>query len=242
MTLIRAKNARHYLLCLLFQADFYMYTTLDLLSVSSVMIFKHMFMQICEMYYTGCIRKNFPIWEVHSFAWGGRPVVGSASSNSGVRTVFIVHLGVVGRTSSFYCWGVNKKWRVAGSNTACIVLPPRSPDLTPCNFFSGATSKQRFTNNVPKLWKLWRRRYDRKLLPLHLKWFSSSRTATERGYVSVSIFKAATFVMFCSKHVDVKRHSVNFPEIKKTFAVSSLVLNLLASQIGNFFLPHPVYL
>ena len=31
-----------------------------------------------------------------------------------------------------------------------------------------------------------------------------------------------------------------FPEIKKTFAVSSLVLNLLASQIGDFFLPHPV--
>ena len=27
---------------------------------------------------------------------------------------------------------------------------------------------------------------------------------------------------------------------KKTFAVSSLVLNLLASQIGDFFLPHPV--
>jgi len=28
---------------------------------------------------------------------------------------------------------------------------------------------------------------------------------------------------------------------KKPFAVSSLVLNLLASQIGEFFLPHPVY-
>ena len=75
---------------------------------------------------------------------------------------------------------------------------------------------------------------------LHLKWFSRSCTTTERGYVSVSIFKAATWVMFCSKHVDVKRHSVYFPEIKKTFAVSSLVLNLLVSQIGDFFLPHPV--
>jgi len=29
---------------------------------------------------------------------------------------------------------------------------------------------------------------------------------------------------------------------KKTFAVSSLVLNLLASQTGDFFLPHPVVL
>jgi len=33
-----------------------------------------------------------------------------------------------------------------------------------------------------------------------------------------------------------------FPEIGKTFAVSSLVLNLFASQIGEFFLPHHVYL
>ena len=111
----------------------------------------------------------------------------------------------------------------------------------PAIFFSRATSKQRFTNNVPKLWKLWRRRYDRKLLPLHLKWLWRSWTTTERGYISVSIFKAATWVMFCSKHVDVKRHSVYFPEIKKTFAISSLVLNLLASQIGDFFLPHPVH-
>jgi hypothetical protein len=28
---------------------------------------------------------------------------------------------------------------------------------------------------------------------------------------------------------------------KKTFAVSCLVLNLLASQIGDFFLPHSAY-
>jgi hypothetical protein len=55
--------------------------------------------------------------------------------------------------------------------------------------------------------------------------------------------------LFCTKHfdvkrhfvVDVKRHSVYFPEIKKeTFAVSSLFLNLLTSQIGDLFLPHPV--
>jgi len=46
--------------------------------------------------------------------------------------------------------------------------------------------------------------------------------------------------MFCSKHVDVKWHSVCFPEIEKNISVSSLVLNLFASQIGEFFLPHPV--
>jgi len=33
---------------------------------------------------------------------------------------------------------------------------------------------------------------------------------------------------------------VCFPEIEKTFAVSSLVLNLFASQTGEFFLPHHV--
>ena len=52
---------------------------------------------------TGCGRKNTPIWEGHSFGWGARTVVGSASSNSGVRAVFSVHHGVVGRTSSLYC-------------------------------------------------------------------------------------------------------------------------------------------
>ena len=43
----------------------------------------------------------------------------------------------------------------------------------------------------------------------------------------------------CSKHVDVKQHCV-LSRNRKTFAVSSLVLNLFASQIGEFFLPHPV--
>jgi len=52
---------------------------------------------------TGCGRKNSPIWEGHSFGWGARRVVGSASSKSGVRAVFSVHHGVVGRTSSLYC-------------------------------------------------------------------------------------------------------------------------------------------
>ena len=91
---------------------------------------------------------------------------------------------------------------------------PRSPDFTPSDFFSlGLPQSKGLRTASPN----WRRRYDRKLLPLHLKWFSRSRTATERGYISVSIFKAATWVMFCSKHVDVKRHSVCFPEIKKIF-------------------------
>jgi len=37
--------------------------------------------------------------------------------------------------------------------------------------------------------------------------------------------------MFCSEHVDVKRHSVFFPEIEKHLPYLSL---------GEFFLLHPV--
>jgi len=57
---------------------------------------------------TGCGRKNTPIWEGHSYGWGARTVVGSASSNSGGRAVFNVYHGVVGRTTSLYCSGVYK--------------------------------------------------------------------------------------------------------------------------------------
>ena len=81
---------------------------------------------------TGCGRKNSPIWEGHSFRWGGRTVVGSASSNSGVRAVFSVHHGVVGRTSSLYYWGVYKN----GGSPVATQWPPHSPDLTPCDYFS----------------------------------------------------------------------------------------------------------
>jgi hypothetical protein len=44
---------------------------------------------------TECGRKNFQISEGHSFGWGARTVVESASSNSGVRAVFSVYHGVV---------------------------------------------------------------------------------------------------------------------------------------------------
>ena len=39
---------------------------------------------------------------------GACTVVGSMSSNSGLRAVFNVYHSVVGRTSSLYCWGVYK--------------------------------------------------------------------------------------------------------------------------------------
>jgi hypothetical protein len=91
---------------------------------------------ITDCYYLiyRCGRKNSPIWVGHSFGRGARTVVGSASSNSGIRAVFSVHQGVVGRTSSLYCWGVYKKWRVAGSNTACISHPLRAWSTGYCSW------------------------------------------------------------------------------------------------------------
>jgi len=173
---------------------------------------------LVEIYiYIGCGRKNTPIWEGHNFGWGGRTMVESMSSNSSVRTVFNAYHGVVGRTTSFFCSGVYKKWRVAGSNTACFsirfVLGRREAVPDKKRFIIGYQT----LDKQDKLWKLWRRRYDRKLLPLHLKWFSGSWKTTERGYISLSIFKAATWVMFCSKHIDVKQYYMCFPEIEKTF-------------------------
>jgi len=57
------------------------------------------------MYCTGYGRKNSPIWKGHSFGWGARR-----------RTAVYVPFSVYSmRTSSLYCWGVYKKWPVAGS-------------------------------------------------------------------------------------------------------------------------------
>ena len=142
----------------------------------------------------GCGRKNTSIWEGHSFCWGARTVVESTSSNSGVHAVFSVDHGVAGRTSCLYCWGANKKWRVAGSNDL-----PQSKGLrtAPRNFGSCEGD-------------------DRTGSCCHYTWNDSQGHGhLPRGYIGVSIFKAATWGMFCSKHVDVKRHSVWFPEIEK---------------------------
>ena len=109
----------------------------------------------------------------------------------------------------------------------------------PAIFFSGATSKQRFTNNVPKLWKLWRRRYDRKLLSLHLKWFARSWTTTERLHQCINIQGRHLSDVLFKTHWCKTAFCV-LSRNKETYAVSSLVLNLLASQTGEFFLPHPV--
>jgi len=66
-------------------------------------IFKNRRISICDVANTEDGIKNSPIWEGHSFGWGSRTEVGSASSNSSVRAVFSVHHGMVWRTMDLYC-------------------------------------------------------------------------------------------------------------------------------------------
>ena len=161
--------------------------------------------------------------------------MGSASSNSGVCPVFSVHHGVVRRTSSLYCWGVYKKWWVASSNTACIshlLCTWLTGDCwPPVIFFSGITWKQRFTNtrqevvaNTPEMI----------LKVMDNYWERLHQCINIQGrHLSDVLFKTR----WCKTAFCVLSRNK-----KKTFAVSSLVSNLLASQIGEFFLPHPVLL
>ena len=81
------------------QLHFYLSQILQLLTPAAYNVSHFLSVTNC----TGCGRKNVPIWEGHSYGWGECTVMGSASSNSGVRAVFSVHHGVVGRTSSLYC-------------------------------------------------------------------------------------------------------------------------------------------
>ena len=166
--------------------------------------------------------------------------MGSASSNSGVRAVFSVHHGVVGRTSNLYCWGVYKKWRVAGSNTACIGWPPRSPDLTPCNFCLWGYLKAKVYEQRPQTLEALKEAIRQEVAAITpemiLKVTDSYR---ERLHQCINIQgRHLSDVLFKTRWC--KTAFCVLSRNKKTFAVSSLVLNLLASQIGDFFLPHPV--
>ena len=189
---------------------------------------------------TGCGRKNSPIWEGHSFGWGARTVVGSASSNSCVRAVFSVHHSLVGRTSSLYCWGVYKKWRVAGSNTACI-SQPRSPDLTPCDFFLWGYLKAKVYEQRPLTLEALKEAIQQEVAAITpemiLKVMDNYRERLHQfiniqgRHLSDVLFKTR----WCKAAFCVL--SIN----KKKCDVSSFVSNLLASQIGEIFLPHPVW-
>ena len=198
----------------------------------------------CPFLYTvkphkGCGRKNTPIWEGHSFGCGGLTVVGSTSSNSGIRAIFSVHHGVVGRTSSLYCWGVYKKWRVSWT---CYLLAwwyrvavalarfdplrffslvlPQSNGLwtTPHNFGSSEGVAAITPEIILRVMDNYRER-------LH------QCINIQGRHLSDVLFKTH----WCKTAFCVLSGN------RKTFAVSSLVFNLFASQIGEFFLLHPVF-
>jgi len=164
---------------------------------------------------------------------------------------------MIGRTSSLYCWGVYKKWRAAGSNTACIswwysvaagsntacISSPRSPDLTPCDFFLWGYLKAKVYEQRPLTLEVLKEAIRQEVAAITpemiLKVMDNYRERLHQciniqgRYLSDVLFKTCWCkTAFCV----LSRNN------KKTFAVSSLVSNLLASQIGEFFLPHPVYI
>jgi len=62
---------------------------------------------------------------------------------------------------------------------------------------------------------------------------------TERGYISVNIQdRHLSDVLFKTR--SCKTAFGVLSRNRKTFAVSSLILNSFASQVGQFFLPHSV--
>jgi hypothetical protein len=110
-----------------------------------------------------------------------------------------------------------------------IRCPPRSPDLIPCDFFSGATSKPRYTDVVPKLWKVLRRRC------CHSVRNDPHGHGKEPGDAQ-SVYRQRPPIEWCTFYI-LKLDYVYYSRFKK---LSCLVWFLLASQIGEFFLPHPV--
>ena len=125
-------------------------------------------------------QKNTPIWEEHSFEWKVHTVVESTSSNSGVHAVFNVYMACL---AEYWVFILEEFIKNGGSPVATqrafrirFALGRREavPDKKTIYRWYQTLDKQ------DKLWKLWRRRYERKLLPLHLKWFSRSWTTTER--------------------------------------------------------------
>ncbi len=122
-----------------------------------------------------------------------------------------------------------------------IGWPPRSPDLTPCDFFSVGLpeSKGLWTTSqtVEALKEAIRQEVAAITPEMILKVTDSYR---ERLHQCINIQgRHLSDVLFKTRWCKTA-FCVLSRNKKKTFAVSSLVLNLLASQIGDFFLPHSV--
>ena len=128
--------------------------------------------------YTGCGRKNTPHLKIHSFSWRERTVVMNKSSNSGVRTVFDASHDEFGRTTFFCCGRLNLKWWFICRNRACISHPIALGRREVVLIRKRFTVEYESLGEQEKFWKLWRRWYERKLVPLHQKWISIAWTTT----------------------------------------------------------------
>jgi len=192
--------------------------------------------------YTGCGRKNTPIREGHSFGWGARTVVGSTSSNSGVRAVFSVHHAVVGRPSSLYCWGV---YRNGGSPVATqrafrirFALGRREAVPDKKTVYRWVSNFRQTGQTLEALKEAIRQEVAAITPEMILKVMGNYR---ERLYQFINIQGChLSDVLFKTRWC--KTAFCVLSRNRKTFVVSSLVLNLFASQIGEFFLMHPVFI
>ena len=157
---------------------------------------------------TGCGRKNTPIWEGHTFGWGAR-------RRTAVYIPFSVYTMVwLGEHRAFIVEEFTKNGR----------SPVATQRAFHIHFALGRWEAVPDKNTIYRL--VWNFRQighfgssgggDTTGSCCHYTWNGSQgHGQLPRGYISVSIFKAATWVMICSKHIDVKRHSACFPEIEK---------------------------
>jgi len=117
--------------------------------------------------------------------------------------------------------------------------PPRSPDLTPCDFFLWVYLKAKVYEQRPLTLEALKEAIRQEVAAITpemiLRVMDNYRERLHQfiniqgRHLSDILFKTRWYkTAFCI-----------LSRIKKTFALSSLVSNLLASQIGEFFLPHP---
>ena len=122
-----------------------------------------------------------------------------------------------------------------------IRWPPCSPDLTPCDFFLWGYLKAKVYEQRPQTLEALKEAIRQEVAAITpemiLKFMDNYR---ERLHQCINIQgRHLSDVLFKTRWC--KTAFCVLSRNKKTFAVSSLVLNLLASQIRDFFLPHPVY-
>jgi len=122
-----------------------------------------------------------------------------------------------------------------------IGWPPRSPDLTPCDFYLWDYLKAKVYGQHPitlEALKEARRQEVAAITPeMVLNVIDNYR---ERLHQCINIQGRHLSDVLFKTHCCKTAFCV-LSRNKKTFAVSSLVLNLFASQIGEFFLPHSVH-